>query len=64
LTNKGNIEVSLTPLEGNAELYVNPGFYLPDLSKSTFQTLSKAKKRIIIPESALATLTKNNVKSL
>lgn len=43
-----DVEVLVRPVEGDVELYVNPGFYLKDYKKSMYKLRAKANKRIII----------------
>lgn len=56
----GDVEVILSPVEGDAELYVNPGFFQKDYTKSMYKLAGKANKRIIIPEFDLKAMNLTN----
>lgn len=53
--------INLSPLEGDGELFVNPGAYKEDLSKSMFSVKKQAKKRIIIMREELKNLGLNAI---
>lgn len=55
-----DFEFDLSPVEGDVDLYVNPGFYTDVLNKIQYHISTRANKRLIISKEELQEMALTN----
>lgn len=55
-----DFELNLSPVEGDVDVYVNPGFYTDVLNKIQYHISTRANKRLIISKEELYEMALTN----